>query len=136
MLSMMAFFAQGQQVLSSGKNEEPLLVFDQKDFGEKFFVLVTEDDEYDYYAVNLEKIPSVFERIYFLSQSNANKKLISIDSDIKKDQLWFKAYHAYSENDISCIFTELLDLTKEANNTMTDDEKTAWLTKYQKFNTK
>lgn len=135
-LLLMVFFAQGQQVLSSVKNDEPLLVFDQKDFGEKFIVLATEDEEYDYYVVNLEKLPSDFERIYFLNQSYSYKKLISIDSDLRKEQLWFKAYHEYSEDDISCIFTELLDKTKEADSAMTEAMKSAWMAKFDKFNKK
>jgi hypothetical protein len=112
------------------------LVFDQSGFGNKFSVLVTSDSDYDYYAADITKLPARFEKIYFLNLVYNEQKIFSIDADITKDQLWFKAYKTYKENEITCLFDDLKSKTIEADKSFTDDQKADWLAKYDKFQKK
>ncbi len=110
------------------------LAFSQEEFGDRFSVLTLSEGNYDYYAVDLTKLGSSFERVYFMNLSYNEPKIINIDGDLDKDQTWFKAYYTNSENDVTCLFNELLANTAKAGKEMTAEEKSAWMAKYNKFN--
>jgi hypothetical protein len=109
------------------------LVFNQKEFGDRFSVLVNSEDDYDYYAIDLTKLGDRFERIYFMNLTYQDHRLINLDPDIEKAQIWFKAFHQYNETEITCLFNDLKEKTAIAGRDMSAEEKSAWLAKNDKF---
>lgn len=117
----------------SGKLPELPLVFDQKEFGDRFSVLIYSDVNYDYYVIDLTKLGGRFERVYFMNLTYTDSKVVNIDADIEKDQTWFKSYYKNTEVEITCLFKDLIEKTDEARMGMTAEEKSAWMVKNDKF---
>lgn len=115
--------------------QEPVLslAFDQKDFGDRFSVLVSSDDFYDYYALDLTKLGGRTEKVYFMTLTYDDKRVVNIDADIEKEHTWFKSYYKYTENEISCLFNELREKTIQDCSKMNESEKSAWLVRNDKF---
>jgi hypothetical protein len=109
------------------------LIFNQQEFGDKLSVLTYSDDSYDYYVIDLTKIGGNFERVYFMNLTYDDSRLVNLDADIEKDQTWFKTYYSHKEAEMTCLFNELRDKTDKARIEMSDDEKRAWMAKYNKF---
>ena len=61
-------------------------------------------------------------------------KLVNLDADLEKDQTWFKSYYTNTENEVTCLLNELKVNTDRASQEMTTEEKSAWMTSYNKFN--
>jgi hypothetical protein len=136
LMSVMILAANGQSVNNKPVNVNvpaSALVFDQNEFGDRFSVLFYSEGEYDYYAVDLTKFRDRFERVYFVGLSYDDLKVVNVDSDIEKDQICFKTFYQNKEAEITCIFKDLKDKTAQAGQTMTADEKSAWLAKNDKF---
>jgi len=121
-----------QQASFSG-DSEPRLVFNQGDFGERFAVLADYDREYNYFVTDLTKMPSRFQRVYFLNLVFADQQVISLDSDLSKDQLWFKVPSALTEQEAVCKFDDLRAEAMKAENGMTENERQQWLAGHDKF---
>lgn len=119
----------------SGKSAALPLVFDQKEFGERFSVLVYSEDDYDYYVIDLTKLADRFERVYFMNLTYGESRLINIDAGVDKDQIWFKAFHQYKETEITCLCKDLKEKASSAGKDMTTGEKSAWMAKNDKFTT-
>ena len=109
------------------------LVFDQQEFGDRFAVLVASDDEYNYYVIDLKKLGDRFSRVYFMSLTYPESKIVNLDGDIDKDQTWFKAYYKYTDEEITCLFNDLKEKTGIASQGMNAAEKSAWMDKFDKF---
>jgi hypothetical protein len=107
--------------------------YNQQDFGDRFSVLHHSDESYDYYAVDLTKLGGEFERVYFMNLTFSDKRIVNLDSDLKKDQTWFKSYYTYKENEITCLFNELKEKTDQARLNMSAAEKEAWMLKNNKY---
>jgi hypothetical protein len=117
----------------SGKPSVIPLVFDQKEFGERFSVLFYSEDDYDYYAIDLTKLADRFERVYFMNLTYGESRLINIDAGVDNDQIWFKAFHQYKEAEITCLFKDLKDKAASAGKDSTIEEKSEWMAKNDKF---
>jgi hypothetical protein len=109
------------------------LVINQKEFGDRFSVLFSSEDDYDYYAIDLTKLKDRFERIYFMNLTYQDRRIINLDPDVEKDQISFKAFHLYNETEINCLFNDLKEKASQAGNEMSPEEKSAWLAKNDKF---
>jgi len=121
---------------NTSNQPELRLIFNQADFGERFAVQVEQDDLYNYFVTDLTKFSSWIEKTLFLNSVYAEKDITSIDSDITKDQLWFKALATMPVQDVSCSFDDLKDQAIKKAASMTDEEMKAWSEKYAKFNLK
>ena len=117
----------------SGKPQSSTLVFDQKEFGDRFSVMYFSEDDYDYYVIDLTKFTDRFEKIYFMNLTYQDHRLINLDADMEKAQTWFKAYHQYNETEITCLLKDLKEKAAQAGHDMTAEEKSAWLAKNDKF---
>lgn len=136
LMSVMFLSSNGQNDGSkpvSGKLPALPFVFDQKEFGDRFSVLYYSEDDYDYYVIDLTKLGDRFERIYFMNLSYEDSRVVNLDPDIAKDQIWFKAYHQYTETEITCLFKDLKEKADKANQDMTAEEKSVWMGKFDKF---
>jgi hypothetical protein len=117
----------------SGQHSALPLVFDQKEFGERFSVLVYSEDDFDYYVIDLTKLGARFERVYFMNLTYQDSRLVNLDADIEKDQSWFKTFHQNSETEITCLFKDLKEKSDKASQEMTTEEKSVWMAKCDKF---
>jgi len=117
----------------SVKHPDIPLVFNQKEFGDRFSVLYYSEGDYDYYVIDLTKLGDRFERIYFINLTYEDSVLINLEADIEKDQMWFKAYHQYKETEITCLFNDLKERADKAAQDMSVVEKSAWMAKNDKF---
>lgn len=109
------------------------LVFNQKEFGDRFSVLFNSEDDYDYYVIDLTKLKDRFERVYFMNLTYQDRRIVNLDPDVEKDQIWFKAFHQYNETEINCLFNDLKEKAAQAGINMGSGEKSAWLSKNDKF---
>jgi hypothetical protein len=112
------------------------LVFYQDDFGDRFAVLVEEDYEYNYFVTDLTKFPGKTERMIFLNLVFKDDMVISIDSDISKEQLWLKAPADRSPQDVTCHLDDLKTESETQAGLMNESEKAQWLEKNEKLNSK
>ena len=65
--------------------------YENFDFKGQFAVLVYKTGDYNYLLLDFSKFSTRFERIYFMNLSFTSDKLINIDSDIAKNEVWFKS---------------------------------------------
>jgi hypothetical protein len=136
LMSVLVLASKGQSISNKPVSGEPSIspfVFDQNEFGDRFSVLGFSEGEYDYYAVDLTKMKDRFERIYFVILTYDDLKVVNIDSDIEKDQIWFKTFYQNKQEEITCLFKDLKDKSSQAGQDMTAEEKSAWLAKNDKF---
>jgi len=136
LLTLVLSIAKGQTVEYSYEVEkqQPLqLIFNQADFGDKFSVLFTSDDQFDYYVIDLSKLEGRFEKVYFMNLAFNEPKIVNLDGDVSKDQTWFKSYYTYKSDEISCLFKELKEKSAEVTRTMTVEEKSEWMLQNDKF---
>jgi hypothetical protein len=136
LMSVMFLASNGQSYDNkqvSGKSAAIPLVFDQKEFGDRFSVMFYSVDDYDYYVIDLTKLKDRFERVYFMNLTYEESRLISLDAGIDNDQIWFKAFHQYKETEITCLFKDLKEKAALAGKDMTAAEKSAWMAKNDKF---
>lgn len=136
LLIMVSIFFADRQVLQAQQQGSPLetyLTFEQNDFNGRFAVMVVTDNEYDYYVTDLTKFKERFEKIYFLNLSYKDNRLVNIDPDFEKDQMWFKAHYIFPENDILCLFDDFLKETFDVSSSWTDLQKHDWLLQFDKY---
>ncbi|MDX9905372.1 MAG: hypothetical protein RBS55_02165 [Bacteroidales bacterium] len=133
----MSAFSFGQTEVTQTSAQNPVdfdLSFNQDEFGDRFSVLSHSDGDYDYYAVDLTKFSDDFERVYFMSLTFTDKRIINVDSDIlRKKQTWFKSYYTNKENDVTCLFNELKEKTTATGLKMSQEEKNVWMAKSNKY---
>lgn len=114
--------------------EELKLMFRQSDFGDRFAVLAENDDQYNYFVTDLTKFSTRIEKVFFLNLIYQDHTIISLDSDISKDQLWFKAVADLPDHEVSCMFDDLKEEAIRKTAAMSEQEKAVWLEKNDKFN--
>jgi hypothetical protein len=114
---------------------ESVLTFDPEDFNDRFAVMAVYDGDYDYYVTDLTRLEDRFQKVYFLNLTYNDHRLVNIDPDISKPQIWFKVHYQYKEADIICLLDDLMKDAAETRQNWTDEEKNQWLAKYDKFNT-
>ena len=109
------------------------LIYNQKEFGDRFSVLFNSEDDYDYYVIDLTKLKGRFERVYFMNLTYQDRRIVNLDPDVDKDQIWFKAFHQYNETEIIGRFNDLKEKAVQDCNNLSSAEKSAWLAKNDKF---
>ena len=122
-----------ENTVSDDRDKNFTLAFNQMEFGDRFCVLYSTDDVYDYYVIDLTKLESQFERIYFFNLTYEEQRIINLDGDIDKDQTWYKTYYLNKEEEITCLFNDLKEKAHKASSDMTEVERSAWLMKNNKF---
>jgi len=105
-------------------------------FGDKFAMTPGSDQDYDYYLVDLTKLASRFERIYFLNLAYKSDSIVNIDPDINDTKMWFKAYHQFTPAEVECLFNTYKDEATNAYKDFSADEREAWLKSHDKYNSK
>jgi hypothetical protein len=103
------------------------------EFGENFSRLAVSDSEKNYYLVDLTKFESRFEKVYFMNLVFRSDKVVCMDSDLSQDRIWFSARTEVQEAKITDYFLELKKKCADAASAFSEDEKTQWLNKNDKY---
>jgi hypothetical protein len=122
-----------QQAGVQPEGNEFLAKYAKFDFKGNFAATVDKDEANTYFLVDFSKLPTRFERVYFMNLSFASDELVNIDSDISKSNVCFKASNKYSEKDILKIFDELKSKVVLISSEWTDDKESQWLNKNDKY---
>ena len=105
----------------------------QFQFGERFAVMIQSDGINNYYLLNLEKLPSRFMKVYFMDRSFSEPKIVNVDADINKSYLCFTSRMSNPEKEIIETFDRLLRETEKASLEMTENDRSDWLKKHDKY---
>jgi hypothetical protein len=132
MLLLISVVASGQDICLDG-DQSLKLQFDQEEFKGRFAVAVESDNLYHYYVTDLTRFSTIIEKAYFLNLIFQNNVVVSIDSDLNKDQLWFKIPLEVRDNDAVDKLGHYHDKAKSEVNLMTEEERSAWLELNQKL---
>lgn len=97
------------------------------EFKGKFAQLVTADTTNNYFIVDMTHFQSKFEKIWFLTLIFSSEKIVSFDSGIGQEQLWFLAHRLYSEKEILEEFTAIKEKTLKESSQLTESEKSEWM---------
>ena len=137
LLMLLSFFAGAQdRSFPLPYHDGMEVTLEHADFNGNFSLLVATDNSYDYYATDLSKLESDFRKTYFLNLLYQEKRIISIDSDLKKDYLWVKASSIYTGEEVLCLLNEMKEETMTAANHMTAEEKQVWMQQHKKLTAK
>jgi hypothetical protein len=118
------------------KDPEFLAKYKDIDFAGKFSVLAVSDEKNNYFIADFAKLPSQFEKVYFINLVFGTGKVVNIDSDLSSGKVWFLANKKYSASEIGVLLDQLKEKTGKANSTFTDEQKEDWLKKNDKYKTK
>lgn len=136
---LVAIFCSGQEGLQEQQSVIPLesaLYFDPDEFNGRFAVMALSDEDYDYYVTDLSRLNGRFERIYFLNLSYNDRRLVNIDPDIEKAQMWFKAHYQFQQKEMICLLDDFLQETIDISASWTESEKNSWMIQFDKFKTR
>jgi hypothetical protein len=103
------------------------------EFGDKFSLLALSDQDNNYYIVDFTKLPTRFEKIFFLNLVFRSDKVVCIDSDLAQNRIWFSANRQVQETKIRDTFLELKKKSTDAASLFTEEEKTQWMSKNDKY---
>jgi hypothetical protein len=103
------------------------------DFQGKFSSAIDKDAANNYFLVDFSRLPSRFERVYFMDLSFSANEIVNIDPVITKDRVCFSANKKYSEDEVLKIFGELEKNVKSASSAWSEDKKSAWLQRNDKY---
>ncbi|MEI6435721.1 MAG: hypothetical protein WCP32_12810 [Bacteroidota bacterium] len=102
-------------------------------FNSRFFALINSDDLSAYYLVDFSKLPSRFERVYFMNLSFSADEIVNVRVDADRNIVCFKALFKYKETEIKKVFDDLKQKTNDVNTSWTSDKKTEWLKENDKY---
>ena len=81
----------------------------------------------------MTRLTSRFEKVYFMMLTFGDKRIISITSDISKEQMWFKSNNINPVGDILTLFNQLKEKTALASAWMTGTQQAEWLKSNDKY---
>jgi len=125
-----------QESQSAIDPHDPVFRAQYKDveFVDNFALQVAGDSTNNYYILDMTRLNSRFEKIWFINLIFKEGTVVTIDSDISQDQFWFLANRKYNQTDVLDRFSELKEATDEVSARMTAEEKSEWLKVNDKYN--
>jgi hypothetical protein len=103
------------------------------DFKGRFTAAVEHDQVNDYYLVDLSKLPSRFERVWFMNECFKLSGIVNIDPDIQKDRILFLAKKGTNEKEVLEKLDKTYQDTRIINDAWPDDKKSNWLSVNDKY---
>jgi len=100
--------------------------YDNINFGSSFFVIAETNENSDFYAVDLNKLGSEFEKAWFISSAFREQKIVRIDAG-NNNIAWFRSKKVFTQTETAQL---LLSLKQQAATTaaaMTETQKNEWL---------
>ena len=128
--NVMAF---SQQAVGSFELSAMKTQVEEFNFDGKFAHRMNGDSVNNYYLINLSKLPSRFERVYFMNLSFGCGELINIDPDIAGRSLFFMSKKSYQESEILRQLNHLCDSTVNTSALWALEEKAEWLKSNDKY---
>jgi len=103
------------------------------DFKGRFASAIEKDAENNYFLLDFSKLPTRFDRVYFMNMSFSYAKIINADPDIKKDRVCFMSKKMYNETDVLNIFEEIKEKVAIISASWPEDWKSEWLNTNDKY---
>lgn len=103
------------------------------DFKGKFSLLIGSDAANNYFLLDFSRLPSRFERVYFMNLSFGENELINIDPDITKSRVCFMVNNKYSESEAIKIFEDIEKEVNHVSKSWTNEMKAEWLKENDKY---
>lgn len=103
------------------------------DFKGKFAVLIDNDETNNYYLLDFTKLPTRFERVYFMNLSFRSVEIVNIDPDITGSRVCFMSNRKYSASETIKLFEELKRTVNIPATSWSDTRKTEWLKVNDKY---
>jgi hypothetical protein len=102
-------------------------------FGDQFSLMVISDATNNYYIVDFSKLPTKFQKVYFMNLIFGEKKVVNIDSDLSQERIWFLSNRNTPEEEVTNLFLSLKQKTDEKSAGMSAAEQEAWLKSNNKY---
>lgn len=102
-------------------------------FGDHFVLKVISDEKNNYYIVDFSKLPTRFEKVYFMNLVFKKDKIVNIDSDISQSQVWFLASESCQVSTVEELMDSLRNETVKANASFSEDQREKWLKENDKY---
>ena len=117
---------------------ELLLKAESTDFNNSISTRLFHDEKNSYYAVDVSKLPSKYEKIRILELSFADNALVSIGSDENIKYYFFLVNNTLdkSSNEIQKLFNEFSVQSKTELQAMNDEQIRLWLIQHDKYSKK
>ena len=124
---------QGNEVQIDPGNPAFQALYQNFDFKGNFSSLVLQDAENNYYLVDFSKLPGRYEKVFFMNLTFSEGNIVNMDADLGHDKIWFLANKKYAEKDILKLFSTLKEKTDRSSQTLTGEQKSAWLKANDKY---
>ena len=99
----------------------------------KFAVWAGSNGERSYYYFDLTQLPTRFDKVCFMNLLYKNEPIVSMDSDIRKDQLQVMAESRLTEKQVLDELDQLKQKVAKTAASMNEAEKTTYLKTNDKF---
>lgn len=108
------------------------------DFGDNISAQIFYDEKNTYYAVDISKISSKYEKIRILELSFADKALVNIGSDNNTGYYFFLVNNTLrkSSDEINKLFSEFMVQSQVELKTMNEEQLRLWLIQHDKYSKK
>ena len=117
---------------------EILLKTKSLDFGDNISAEIYKDEKNTYYAVDISKLSSKYEKIRLLELSFADKALVNIGSDSSTGYYFFLVNNTLSKSseEINKLFTGYLVKSQDELKLMNEEQLRLWLIQHDKYSKK
>ena len=103
------------------------------DFKGKFALPIEQNALNNYYLLDFSKLPSRFEKVYFMNLTFSSGELINIDPVITKSRICFMSNKLYPEAEVIAVFEKIKKAVGDTTAAWTDARKTEWLKGNDKY---
>ncbi len=98
-----------------------------------FAAKIAKDATNNYFLLDFSKLPSRFERVYFMNLCFGYYKIINIDPVVTMDKVFFMANQTYETDELLKLFGDLKDKAVNTAAAWAGEEKTKWLKVNDKY---
>ncbi len=117
---------------------ELLALAETADFENKISVKIFSDEKNSYFAFDVTKLSSSYDKIRILELSFTNKTLVNIGSDKNTGFYFFLVNNSLkkSNEEIINLFNEFLELSKSELQNLNQEQVRLWLIQHDKYSKK
>jgi hypothetical protein len=110
-----------------------ILKYENFDFHGKFAAMIGKDEANNYFLADFSKLPSRFDRVYFMNLSFSSPELVNIDPVITKDKVCFKASVKNNETEVIKLLEGIEQKVMATSSSWTEAAKSDWLKNNDKY---
>src|SRR6476620_4201477 len=116
---------------TSSAQVESIPYYDHINFNNSFYVIAESDAKSNYYALDLSRLASAFEKEYFNHLVFTDGKLVRIDAG-NENIIWIKVKKIHDDADISALFQSFKTQAVNMAASMNEFQKQEWLSRHGK----